>query len=71
MSKVETRSASWMIVKQYCEQRIAELRGQLESSLNFEETQMARARLRELKQLLELGEDPEAPLVEADYILPS
>ena len=68
--KIDTRTATWAVLKQHVTTRIDELRANLESNLSFDDTVRARAQLKELRGILALAEKPEEPLIEADFELP-
>jgi len=68
--KIDTRSATWHIIKKHVEDKSATLRSRLESEVCWEETLRARAQLRALNDVLSLADDPEPPLVETNIELP-
>lgn len=67
--KIDPHSATWLRIKEHVETRMNDIRTRLESNLGFEETQQLRARLSELKGVLDLT-TLEVPLVESDFELP-
>lgn len=67
--KIDPHSVTWLCIKSHCEARMEEIRTRLESNIGFEETQQLRARLTELKGIMDLTV-VEIPLVESDYELP-
>jgi hypothetical protein len=53
MQRVDVHSATWRLVVEYSEARLAELRTRLEGmNLGWEDTQCVRAQMRELRLLL-------------------
>ena len=67
--KIDPHSATWLCIKDYAESRMKDIRTRLESNLGFEETQQLRARLSELKGILE-STTVEVPVVDSDFELP-
>jgi hypothetical protein len=67
--KIDPHSALWLSLKAFYEERAADLRARLEGDLDHEETIKVRARLAEVKTLLELP-TAEEPLVDQDFELP-
>jgi hypothetical protein len=62
----DTQTRAWQLVKQHATRRAAELRSKLESQINWDDTMMCRAQLREIKAILELEEPIEAQYVEQE-----
>jgi hypothetical protein len=62
--KIDIHSSTWLAIQDYAEQRLGELRLRLEgSNLNWEDTQMTRSQMRELRLLL-----AQAKPIEAQYV---
>ena len=61
--KIDANSTTWLVVEAYVEQRLAEHRKRLESPISWEETQAARAQMKELRLLL-----AEAEPIDAQYV---
>lgn len=68
---IDIHTGTWAAVRRHAHERMAMLRVKLENpELSKKETQMARAQLIELKQVLALGMDEEAPLANPPEALP-
>lgn len=68
--KIDPYSTTWLNIKEHLDGRAAELRQKLEGSCDWEDVIIARAALREIKNMLMLARPEEAPLVE-EVVLPS
>ena len=72
MIKVDTHSSSWRNIKAYIDERCADLSKRTDAlTLNWEETQQARARLAELKALVSETQVEEVSFVSEDFELPN
>lgn len=69
-AKIDTRTATWQIIKGYCEGRISSIQTLLESNIGWDETMRVRAQLKELRAIISLADSPDAPLIEPDFELP-
>jgi len=64
--RIDANSATWLVIEAYVEQRLAEHRKRLESSINWDETQATRAQMRELRLLLAEAQPADAQYVALD-----
>ena len=65
--RIDINSATWVAIEEYANNRLGELRGRLEGiNLNWEETQMVRAQMKELRVLLSQAEPTPAEYVAID-----
>lgn len=69
--KIDTRTATWQVIKAHIVDRIISIQALLESNVGWDETVKLRAQLKELRGILALADTPEAPLVETDFELPN
>ena len=69
--KIDTRTATWQIIKAHVVERIIAIQALLESNICWDETMRLRAQLKELRGILALAEAPEQPLIEPEEYLPS
>jgi hypothetical protein len=64
--RIDANSATWLVIEAYVEQRLAEHRKRLESSITWDETQATRAQMRELRLLLAEAQPADAQYVALD-----
>ena len=69
--KIDTRTATWQVIKAHIVDRIVSIQALLESNVGWDETMRLRAQLKELRGILALAEAPEQPLIEPEEYLPS
>lgn len=67
--RVDLHSQTWVTIQAYLNERLATLRTSLEADLPEEKTQRIRARIAEIKQLLDMV-NPEQPLVDPAEPIP-
>ena len=70
-AKIDTRTATWQVIKAHIVDRIISIQALLESNVGWDETMRLRAQLKELRGILALAEAPEQPLIEPEEYLPS
>lgn len=69
--KIDPYSATWLVMKEHLEHRVAELRAKLEGNCCWDEIIATRAVLREIKQLLNMVVPEESPLIPTHLDIPS
>lgn len=67
LDPIETRSAAWMKVERFLEERLVVLRSRNDGALGAEETSHLRGRIAQVKEILALGKpEPDEGVVTHD-----
>ena len=64
----DTYSPEWLIVKEYCEGRIASLREYNDGDHEFPETNRIRGGIKAFKEILSLSEGDQRPIIGEDEV---